>query len=535
MLNPRLMVILSGLPDGDAALSMVLEALAQAGRPYDLRFVLPERYADAVTAALRALPAGALNAGDVKFRSEAGGPAGAASLVTDETHFLSLTGGYAFGPRWDAALFSRFAKIQAKKALMTAVIRGEGDGAQAYLPAFRGEIGGDTAPLGTGLALVCGAAPVKTLLVHPAFVFGNVRFLREATLEAGTLSIAAYAAGYAVYALDRAPLWPAGGRQDSAVLARPSPDSLPSTSLRRFEQLAGLSFSAHTATVRAENGVFGVEDAYPQRMPPRLELSQRVRTLFRSRAAALPLTVTAFIDLPDVVRPTADYLLRFSYLKALAGLPLTLFTGGEAERQLRARFPNTLAYPDNALLPRALLADGITPTQLFRRNKLLLLERASHAYPSYAHLAWLDLDALSHPVCPQATPDCAALTDGRVHLGWVNGEPDTSFLVAPRELLRTLVKETQIATQLDTDLKRSYSERQLYRSLLSRYPGMFTLHPMPRRELLFPSRFPPELLAAPLREALATPLAPMSVGDALLSLTPGGGAAPEKKEEVSDA
>jgi len=522
MLNPKLLTILCGLPDGEAALAVALDAVAHAARPYGLRFAFPARFAPAVAAAQ--LPAGALNAGDIRYYGETGGLAEVPPLLTDETHFLLLEGAYAFGERWDRTIFSRYAKIPVRRALLTAALRGEGGAAQPCLPAFRGEIHAEGAPLGPGLMLVRSAAPVKTMLAHPAFVFGTVAFLRNATPNPALLSIAAYTADYAVYALDRAPLWPSDGRQAAARLCVPPPDSLPSTALRRFEQLAGLSFQAHTASVRATYGVFGVEDAYPQRMPFPLSLEKRVRALARPRAAAPPLTVTAFVDLPDARRPIAAYLLRFSFLKALEKLPLTLYTGGEAERQLRAGFPNTLAYPDNTLLPRELLAAGITPMQLFKRNKLLLLERASYAFPGYEHLAWLDIDALPHPVCPQAAPDCAALTDGRVHLGWVDGRPDTSMMVVPKSLLKRLAGEVRAITQLDADMKRSFSERQLYRRLLDRFPDWFAFHPLPRKGLLFLSCFPESLLGAPYRPLIAALPEPVRTPEA----------APETKEEAPD-
>jgi hypothetical protein len=523
MLNPRLLVILSALPDGEAALSAMLNALANASRPYGLRFAVPERFAEVVADA--ALPPGVLNAGDVKFYSESGGLSAVLPLLADETHFLRLMGSYAFSARWDAALYARYAKIPARRAVMTAVILGEGGDAQAYLPAFRGEVDAEGAALGAGLALVRSAAPVKTMLAHPAFLFGETAFLREATPDGDTLSLAAYAAGYDVYALDYAPLWPVGGVPPAARLVKPPSDRLPSTSLRRFEQLAGLSYAARTASVRARHGVFGVQDAYPQRMPPEIALRQRARRLLRRDGANLPLTVTAFIDLPDASHATATYLLRFSFLKALDALPLVLYTGGEAERALRARFSNTLAYPDNALLPRALLAEGMTPRQLFERNKLLLLERASRSYPDYETFAWLDLDALPHPVCPQAVPDCAAFGDGRAHIGWVDGGPDTAFMVVPRGLLAPLAREVRTITQLDVDLKRSFSQRHLFHCLMGRFPDRFVLHPLPEKGLLFPSCFPPSLLSAPNRRLLA----------ALPEPLPPGAAPPGEKEEDSDA
>jgi hypothetical protein len=499
MLNPRLLVILSDPPDGEAALAIMLDALAAAARPYDLRFALPSGCAPAVADAV--LPEKALDPGDVKYYDEAAGLGGVPQLIGDETHFLLLQGSVFFADHWDAALFSRYARIPSRRAILTAAIRGEGEEAQAYLPAVRGTPDADAAPLGPGLPLVNSAAPVRTLLIHPALVFGGVAFLRDATLEPSLLSIAAFAAEYAVYALDRAPLWPEGGEQPAARLAAPPQDLFPQTGLARFEQLAGISFADRAASVRTILGLFGVGDTYPQRLPYKAELARRIRERVRPTAPP-PLMVSAFIDLPGSAHPVASYLIRFSFLQALARLPLTVYTGGEAERRLRAAFPNTHAYPDNALLPRALFADGMTPRQLFRRNKLPLLEHAGRSYPSYPYVAWVDIDALPHPVYPKAAPDFSALMDGRVHIGWVDGHPDTSLMVVPAGLLRPLAREVRATTQLDVATKGSLSERRLFHRLMTLFPDKFALHPLPRKGLLFLSCFPEDLLSLPLRKLI---------------------------------
>lgn len=500
MLNPRILIIFSDIPDADSMLDMMLEALSKAGRPYSLRFAVPGRFAPALEAT--ELPKGTLNPGDMKFYTETDGLAGVLPIVADETHFLLLKGLYGFAERWETVLLARLGRITAQRAVLTTQIEGEGKAAQAYLPAFIGAFEGEKTQLGTGLALVCSPAPIKTLIIHPAFVFGKLDFLRHADTTFDTLPIAAYAADYTVYALDRAPVWPVGGLQPDAWLRKPGPEALPPTALLRFEQLAGISFARATATVRAMQGVFNVDDGYPQRLPPRLAMEHHANALLRRAGQPMPLVVTAFIDLPEAFHPPQSYMLRFSYLKALRHLPLTLYAGGEMERQLRAGFPNTLAYPDNSLLPRTLLADGITPMQLFRRNKLLLMQRTLRAYPSFSHIAWLDIDVLLHPICPNASLDFSKLMDNRIHLAWVGGEPDTSMMVVPRRHIKLLVREVQSVTQLDTDLKRSYAERELIRRLMDKFPDLFTLHPMPQKGLLFFTAVDAQLLSVPLAQAL---------------------------------
>jgi len=477
MLNPRILVLLADLPDAEAALDMALAAIAHARRPNSLRFAVPLAFAGAFAQA--GLPAGALGAGDVKYAGGSAGVADLLPLVTDETHFLCLRGPHAFADRWEQTLLARFAKAPGKRRIMTAALLAAEGGPQAYLPAIHCFTDDRTATVGAGLPLVCAAAPVKTLLVHPAFVFGGVDFVRNVDAADEVLSIAAYAAGYAVYALDSAPLWPLTQGGCAHVLAQPGPESLPPPMLARFEQLAGISFARRSGIVRAMEGLFGVDDGYPQRLPLPLLAQKQLDHLPWHSTPRAPLAVAAYIDLPDAPRPPQAYMLRLHALMRLHALPLTLYAGGEMERHLRAVFANTLAYPDNALLPRALLLQGMTPAELFRRNKLLLLQRAQRAYPAQSHVMWLDADTLPHPVCPDAPLSFAHMLDERVHIAWVNGEPDTSMIVVPVRLLAPLVREVQAHNQFDIDGRRDLSERALMRHLLGKYPELFTLHPLP--------------------------------------------------------
>ena len=500
MINPRILVVLSNLANSDAMLNMLLDALAQAASPFTLRFAVPRQFAPDLS--VEALPSGALRPDDLTFYEESEGIAGIVPTLTDETHILSLTGEYVFGEKWERILLSRFSRISAKNAVMTALICGEAETAQAYLPAFSLVTEGESVCLGRGLALVCSASPIRTLALHPGFVFSKADFARNVHTDPQTLSIAAFAAEYAVFALDRAPLWPAAGEPVEAWLTRPGPEALPPPVLARFEQFAGISFAQNTVSIRAAQGLCNVEDGYPQRLPLRLVLRQHAQTVLRRGQPSLPLVVTAFIDLLDALHPRQSYMLRFSYLMALRHLPLTLYAGGEMERHLRSRFPNSLAYPDNALLPRSALLEGMSLMQFFMRNKLPLMQRTMRSYPTFSHIAWLDIDALPYPICPSAPLDFSALTDQRVHLGWVAGEPDTSLIVVPRRHLKLLVREVQSITQFDIALKRSFSERSLIRRLMEKYPDLFTLHPMPEKGLLFLTGVDPSLLSAPHRQAL---------------------------------
>lgn len=522
-----MLVILSSLPDVSEAAQTAQRALAAAARPTGLRFAVPEACREG------------FDQEDALFYSGEEPLEAMLPLLTDETHFLHLMGAHGFAPKWDARLYDALrhvsgpallsasvsppveavpapvadadadTRVYDRAALGAAPLPRPAVEAEACLPALADRFEDNAVQIVRGLPLVCAAAPVRTLVADPALLFGPVDFLRRAEPALATLSIAAYVAGFSVHALPDAPLWPLA-KPPRRWLRRPVPDALPGTTLNRFEQLAGFRYDRQRAGVRTTWGLFGVEDVYPQRLPRGLRLAQHARaTRMRLSERYMPLLVTAFVDLPSPRRPVAAYILRFGFLKAVESLPLLLYTGGAQERLLRAGFPNTQSYPDNAVLPRSLMGMGMSPTDHFRRSKPLLMLRAASRRPEFTHAAWIDMDILPHPICREAVPSFGRLMDDRIHLAAVDGVPDPSFVVAPVDLLRRLCSRTKAITQLDAELKRGWSEELLWTRLIEEAPDLFALHPMPRRRLLFLTVFDPQLLGARLRALLASLPAPV--------------------------
>ncbi len=554
MFTARILVILFPPVTADAAAETIARALQNATRPAGLRFAVPHT----MEAVLPPLPEGA----EPLFYDAAQGLAGVVPCLTEETHFLFLTGPHAFTPGWDAGLYAQWRKFD-KHTLLTASLTpapapSSGGSAengatirvpaidgsrlaalrqlapalqkrsitppddaprgilphlrhrkptavcasQAHLPALKEVQEDGSVLLGRGLALVCAAGPVKTLVIDPGFLFGPVVFLLEGeNLDSDFLSLTAYLTGYTVYALHEVLTWPLHA-QPKAFLRLPHAP-LPGTTLARFEQLLGFHSALRRCDAKTAMGLFGHEDIYPQHMPPKLMLKHKARSAcMKLLETHMPLMVSAFIDLPNPRVESAFYLLRFGFLRRIQSLPLVLYTGGSQERALRAAFPHTQSYPDHKLLPKALLQNGMKPEEYFARSKTLLMHKAASRQVEFTHAAWVDMDILPHPVCAEAVPDFRSLMDDRIHLATVNGVPDPSFVVVPVDRLPSLTQLVQSITQLDAELKRGFSEPLLWERVFHRKPQWFAIHPMPRRRMLFLAAFDSQLLTQAIRPFL---------------------------------
>lgn len=178
-------------------------------------------------------------------------------------------------------------------------------------------------------------------------------------------------------------------------------------------------------------------------------------------------------------------MLRFTYLNALENLPLTLYTGGRCERYLRGLCTNARSYPERAVLPRDYLKRKMTEKDHLGRSKWLLMRKTAIDNPSYSHVAWINMDMLHYPICPDVLPDFLPLMDDRIHLALVDGVPDASFIVAPVHRLGLIGREVESMSQFDVEVGRSLTEEALIQRLYDRYSDLFALHPMPKKHLLF--------------------------------------------------
>ncbi len=510
MLTVRMLVILYGLKSASDAADTVLRAVQTAKSPYRLRFAVPPEHAH-IKEALTGDNA-ALAAGDIHLFDAGKGLNGIHRLLADESHFLLIMGAHSFSEGWDEALCRRLKRAGKRGALLTASLSDAESRlpSQAYLPGLSREATERGAPILRGLPLTRSHAPVRTLIIDPAFLFGTVDFLREDLRDIDTLSIAAYARHRDVFALDIAPLQPLAPPPPRYV--RLSPDALPGTTVSRFEQQAALHIADGITSEKARMGLFFVESTYRQKLPLRLKARYEMRgTIARLKESGydMPLLTTAFIDLPMPDKPISQYMLRFGFMSSIKSLPLLAYTGGSQERYLRAAFPNTRSYPSGKLIPDKLRAQGLTSWQHFKRSKLALLALTIEKHPEFSHIAWANIDLVKHPICDNAMPDFSKMMDDRVHIATVKGVPDCSFFVVPAKHIPLLAREALNQTLNDADLRRGFSERELWTRLIDGMPQLFTLHPMQEKHLLMLSAFERELLCAEARVKLSDTLPPI--------------------------
>jgi hypothetical protein len=479
----RTLLILSQLEDAGAARRTVLGAYNQAHNPVALRFALPAAFeADLLEDAEEnaELPLSAL-----RFYDEDGGLAAALPLLREDGFFLLLQAEYDFSAMWDRELQNRYAKLE-YDALLTGCMgpASERLEPQAYLPAF-GARDGELVQIIRGLPLVCSAAPVRTMVVDPAFLYGRSAALKKIDHNPEVMSLAAHIANIPVYALDRPVLWPVKALP-KRWFRRPGPELLHVYAVQRFEQLAGFSAEPGALSLRYTWGLYNASEAYPQKLPMDLAVKGGLRNLLQKvDRPDVPHLISAFVDLPRPSKPHEVYMLRFTYLNALKNLPLTLYTGGSCERYLRGLCPNARSYPERGVLPRDYLRRKMTPKDHLGRSKWLLMRKTAVENPTFTHVAWINMDMLHYPICPDVLPDFSPLMDDRIHLAVVNGKPDPSFIVAPAHRLALISRECESMSQFDVEVGRSTTEEALIQRLYDRYSDLFALHPMPKKHLLF--------------------------------------------------
>ena len=110
MFTARILIILHPPVTALAAAETIARACEASARPAGLRFALPHT----MNGFLPELPQGVTPL----FYDAAQGLEGILPCLTDETHFLSLTGPHAFSPRWDAGLYAAWRRF-GKRTLFT--------------------------------------------------------------------------------------------------------------------------------------------------------------------------------------------------------------------------------------------------------------------------------------------------------------------------------------------------------------------------------------------------------------------------------
>lgn len=414
---------------------------------------------------------------------------GIASIVRQEitsNYFLLFMGCGTFLQGWDALLLMEFQENHSEKLLLTASVwSGSEEKAEVCLPALKSPFDENGITIGRGLPLVCAKFPVSTLLADPALLFGKANFLKKVCPAITSLSYLAYQAGYDIRLMTR-PYFRPTSVLPVRKLKRPVPTVLGGTTFDRFEKSCGIHWNEKSISYKALFGMNELQPIYAQQLSLRQQFSLRMEARKNKSIA-----VTGFIDFPKARQNSMNYCLFFNFLSRLKNLPLLVFTGGSTEKLVRTLHPNNQNFRERDCHKY----DGMSIEEHFRYSKIMMLKRVAECTPTAKYLYWVDFDILPHPMPELAVPNEEALTDGRIHLATVDGEPDTSFIYLPADRIRLIWQETISIVETDDIFHRGFSEINLWKRIISRHRDVFTLHPMPRRQLLFLSCFDPNLLS----------------------------------------
>jgi hypothetical protein len=212
------------------------------------------------------------------------------------------------------------------------------------------------------------------------------------------------------------------------------------------------------------------------RYPVQLSMAEGFRQILRRRREtpiARVMLATAMDAFPMDI-PEGAYLSQFANLAELRRLSLCCYCPQELVKRLQKILPNTYDARWERRNPQE-------EPETFIRQKPLFIAHAARQFPAHTHYGWIDMDYLKHPLYPRAVFLWEELTDNRIHLAQVDGQPDTSLMVVPKGRIGWLL---DVSTALAPASEGETGDTGLFRRLTATYPEQFALHAMPQKQAL---------------------------------------------------
>lgn len=472
----RILLLLAAERGGDAA-EAVLQALAGAESPESLSVGVltdgPEELPDAPgLAALRTAPFGD------PWKT-------GMDLWQGETWVLLGAPEMRFVPKWDRALLREadfWKERSANGPAVTGCLPAESDPVCAVSPvAAKGFDGEGRLIQAPGVPLRYARRGEPGALVHPRFCFARAAFFRDC---AGS---------------DADPFWVAfRGRRAVITLGQPvlrltRDEPLPAVSApaddpegrSRFARHFGIDFDRRTVTARAMEGVWNADLSAPARVPLRVRLQERLRSLDNVASRLTPLAVTCRMAEEDPAAAEIA-LRRFRRLASLRHVPLLCFADRAERAQTERLCANTLLYEAKYALPTAVPLRPGDRQAYMRLSVPFLLAAARERDEDHSHYVWLDPDILRWPVWERAAVDWQVICGDRVTLAAVDGRPDLAAVSVPESRVLSLCRGMKrVCDGFSRETGRLPDMADMWEALIAEDPDGFDLIDLPRPGELF--------------------------------------------------
>lgn len=404
------------------------------------------------------------------------------NLWQGEKYALTVPAGTVFERCWDLRLWAAFKRLKTEKALLTGMLPRPGEPFGPMPVAAEGFDEKGSLCFRPGTPLCHCRLPQRCAFIHPEFIFAPAAFFKARKEWEEPLFLSAFQNDWEAYTLPenvmRHPAMPLPAPFE-VTLTPPWREKDP---MGRFEKKFGLEMMSRRLSSAARLGLYTPDLQYDMQPSPGLRAREALRRLTLRRQEASPLFITAFREMACPVRHmNGEYESWFRNLARLRELPLLLYAKGGPAKRVRNHFSNIYDLQQRYGLPLERLWKPEEDLWQFKAGKPFLISRAMAGQPHHTHYGWIDFGYQRWPLYARTAFDWRPLCDDVIHLARVEGKPDPSLFVVPRDLIPFLCDE-MLHEAVEALKKGSLPpEEELWENILRRNPREFMLHDLDRK------------------------------------------------------
>lgn len=475
----------------EACRSAIANAVLTADRPKGLHFgICPKDQAEpapffqaAGSASCRVLPGA-----DLSFsqRIEA-----MQSLYSGQDYALQISPNVTFTKGWDRELCALLSLCPWEKPLLSCRLHADGFPRAIAVDDF---LSNGLPHFTDGTKIMFALCPPRGAFIAPEMVFGPgewMRLSREQEWDCTrTLPFSqhVFKAGFRAGVLSKPLFWPRIEGQSWPV--DESHQEMDPSILPEFAEYTGLNVPKRLVSAAAYTGIFSADLSYPVQITLADALNDYLWGRKAIQGKPYIMLATALGKLPPAPKvPMEAYLSWFNNLAQLRHFPLSCYCSPDWAPRLQKILPNTHSQPEGEGSNRKKSAQPVYGEyDAFQLSKPFFIARAARQFPSHTHYGWIDMGYLHHPLYPLTNFVWDTLADDHIHLAEVDGLPDTSLFIIPKEKVSWLMDMTSVLQATPED---GPGDTGLFRWLIAAYPDQFTLHPMEQKEALLFTCMPP--------------------------------------------